>query len=354
VGQYFYFQGGENMKINMWIVVSVIMYVMLNFTAASADVVFLSNGDRISGKIMSMEGGQLLIKTDYAGEVSIVWEEVEDIVSDEKIKLVLDDGTVLEGQPLPGKAGTVSVQTEAGEESSAFNLSDIKTINPKVEPDVKYKARANAAILIERGNTHEDETALDASFQARTKKSRLRLYGEFNREKEKDTVTTRDWMTLANYDYFFKEKWFGYLLSKFENDDFADLDLRTTVGGGLGHQFFESDTLELSLQAGPAYVDENYIEANDDDFMAGQWFLNYEQSFYENLFQLFHVSDGYMSVEDSDNWIFNTRQGIRVPLYKGITLTLQYIYDFENIPSPDATTDYESELSLLLGYEFKN
>jgi putative salt-induced outer membrane protein YdiY len=342
------------MKINMSILISVIIYVMLTFTTASADVVHLNNGDRISGKIIRMEEGQLVIKTDYAGEITIPWEKVSDIASDEKIKVVLDDGTVLEGQSLSGEAGEITVQPETGEESAAFNLGDVKMINPEVEPAVKYKARANAAILIERGNTHEDETALDASFQARTKKGRFRLYGEFNREKEKDTVTTRDWMTFANYDYFFKEKWFGYLISKFENDDFADLDLRTTLGGGLGYQFFESDTLELSLQAGPAYVDEDYILANDEEYMAAQWIVHYEQSFYENFFQLFHHSDGYVSLEDSDNWIFNTRQGIRVPLYKGITLTLQYSYDFENIPSPDATTDYESELSLLVGYEFKN
>ena len=76
--------------------------------------------------------------------------------------------------------------------------------------------------------------------------------------------------------------------------------------------------------------------------------------FFNKLFQLFHHNDGYLSIEDSKDWIVNTRQGIRFPLYKGITATLQYSYDYDNAPSPDAKADYDSKLSFLLGYKFKN
>ena len=61
-----------------------------------------------------------------------------------------------------------------------------------------------------------------------------------------------------------------------------------------------------------------------------------------------------MSFDDSSSWVINTRQRARFPIYKGITGTIQYRYDYNNEPSPDAKADYDSSLSFLLGYEFKN
>ena len=38
---------------------------------AFADVLTLNNGDRISGTVDSVTGGRLLMKTDYAGDLSV-------------------------------------------------------------------------------------------------------------------------------------------------------------------------------------------------------------------------------------------------------------------------------------------
>jgi putative salt-induced outer membrane protein YdiY len=342
------------MKSHVVIVIAVIVFFMLNSAMVSADVIHLRNGDRISGKIIRMEDGKLVVKTNYAGEITISWQQIESLSSDEKIKVVLGDGTALEGQTLTFEAGKMKLKTEKLEKPSAFNLADVKTINPKVEPLVRITLGANAGLSLERGNSDTDEFEFDLRFQARTKKSRYTLGGEFNKEKADGELTTKDWTAFANYNYFFTKKWFAYVRTKFEHDEFADLDLRSTLGAGIGCQVFESDALNLSFDAGPGYIDENFIEAADVDFGAVLWGVNYDQYFYNKLFQLFHHSDGYLSLKNSDNWILNTRQGIRVPLYKGITATFQYSYDFDNEPSLDAEADYDSKLSLLLGYEFKN
>jgi putative salt-induced outer membrane protein YdiY len=336
------------------ILFSIIILLMLSFITASADEVHLRNGDRISGKIIRMEEGQLVIKTGYAGEITIAWQQVEHLRAEQKIKVVLGDGTALEGQTLSPEAGKMKLETEKLEEAPAFNLTDVKAINPKVLPPVRITAKINAGVELESGNSDTDDYEIDASFQASTKKSRYWLGGDFNKEKTDGDLTAKDWTAYANYDYFFTKKWFSYVRTKFEHDKFADLDLRSTLGAGLGYQFFESDTLNLFFGTGPGYIDENFIEASDDSFVSLQWIVNYDQYFYNKLFQLFHHSDGYLSLENIDNWIVNTRQGIRFPLYKGLKATLQYSYDYDNEPSADAEADYDSKLSLLLGYEFKN
>ncbi|MGD2150830.1 MAG: hypothetical protein PVF99_09500, partial [Desulfobacterales bacterium] len=52
-----------------------------------ADEVRLKNGDRLTGKVIRMEADKLILKTIYAGEISIVWQEVASIKTDGSVKV---------------------------------------------------------------------------------------------------------------------------------------------------------------------------------------------------------------------------------------------------------------------------
>jgi len=332
----------------------VLSLFLLSGTTALADEVHLKNGDRISGKIIRMEGEKLVVKTDYAGEISVAWQQVASVTADEKIKVVLGDGSTIEGQTVDVGEGKMKLKSEKVEEPLSFNLAEVQAINPKAKPPVRITARANVGIIQESGNTDTDNLRLDGSFVGRTDKSRFGVGGEINREKSDDEYTVKNWLAYANYDYFISQKWYWYVGTMFENDEFADLDLRSTIGTGVGYQVFETETLNLSLSAGPAYVDENFILAEDNDYAAGQWAVNYDQYFFDKFLQLFHNQTGVVSLDDSSDWFLKTRQGVRFPLYRGITGTLQYNYDYDHNPSPGAKENYDSKLMFLVGYQFKN
>ena len=195
---------------------------------------------------------------------------------------------------------------------------------------------------------------LDGEFIARTVKSRYTFGGELNTEKVDGDTTVENWLAFGKYDYFFLPKWFLYANTLFEHDKFADLDLRSTLGAGVGHQFFESDLLNLSAEVGPAYVNEDFIEDDDDDYSAGQWSINYDQFFFDNFVQLFHRQAGNMRLSDTGQWLIRTRQGLRFPIYKGFTTTLQYNYNYNNRPSAAAEEKWDSKLMFLLGWQFAN
>ena len=69
--------------------------------------------------------------------------------------------------------------------------------------------------------------------------------------------------------------------------------------------------------------------------------------------QLFHVQLGWVSLSDSDSWTFKSRQGLRFPIHKGFTTTLQYNYDYDNDPSDDSREKWDSKLMMLFGWQFK-
>jgi putative salt-induced outer membrane protein YdiY len=301
-----------------------------------------------------MEQDKLLLKTDYAGEIAIDWQQVAGVSAEEKLKVVLGDDSALEGQTQAIEEGKMKLKTERLEGPLAFGLGDVKAINPKVKPSLRVTGIANVGLTRERGNSDTDSVRIDASVVARTEKSRYTVGGEVNQEKAEDINTVKNWLAYANYDYFFAQKWFWYARTLFENDEFADLDLRTSLGTGVGYQVFETDLLNLSFSAGPAYVDENFIVAEDNSFAAGQWLINYDQYFFNKFLQLFHYQTGHISLDNSSDWVIKTRQGLRFPIYKGLTATLQYNYDYDNDPSPLAKENYDSTFLFLLGWQFRN
>ena len=60
--------------------------------AADVDKVTLKNGDRFSGTIVSGDGKTLLLKTEFAGDITIKWDAVTAIDSSQDLHLTLKDG----------------------------------------------------------------------------------------------------------------------------------------------------------------------------------------------------------------------------------------------------------------------
>ena len=64
-----------------------IFFIILLVSASQAvqaertDVIYLQNGDRITGEIKSLFRGKLEFKTDHMGTVFIEWDDIREIVS---------------------------------------------------------------------------------------------------------------------------------------------------------------------------------------------------------------------------------------------------------------------------------
>lgn len=342
-------------KRQIWLILAV--GILLASDPAAADKLSLSNGDVITGKAIRMVDQKLVFKTEYAGEISVDWQKVVKLSTDEPIKVILRDGTALTGEAQEADNNKMILDAgkhEEHEEPAKFGLKEVAAINPETKPPVRITTRANLGITLERGNTDTDNRHFDGELVARTDKNRFIIGGELNKEKDRGRTSSDNWRAYGKYNYFMTQKWFLLANTLFEHDKFKDLDLRTTLGAGIGYNFFESEELNLNMGAGPAYIKENFIEAQDDDFPAAQWVIRYDQYFFNQHVQLFHNNNGYWSFSDSNNWLIYTRQGLRFPLYKGLTATFQYNYDYDNEPSEDAEEKWDSKVLLLLGWQFKN
>ena len=81
--------------------------------ATKTDIVYLNNGDRITGEVKGVRSGQLEIKTDDLGVLLINWRAIRDLVSDKEHLVQLSDGSIVSGElkkPLPSEASEIEEQ----------------------------------------------------------------------------------------------------------------------------------------------------------------------------------------------------------------------------------------------------
>ena len=325
--------------------------VLLVWGEPSADEVWLKNGDRLTGKVVALDGGTLVFKTSYAGDLSIQWGEVGNLKTDGPIKVVLGDETTAQGQVSPGDSGKVKVKDEQVAEPVTVDLANVKTINPK--SPLRTKLRANTGLSMTRGNTDTQDIYADAEFMARTLQNRYTMGALYKRSEDYSVKTEEKALGYLKYDHFFAKKWYGYANATAEQDEFKDLDLRSTLGVGVGYQFIESDLTNLSLEGGLSYVDENYIIAEDNSFAAGRGALKFDHFILPKSLQYFLYHTALQSVADSDDLILFTQTGFRIPFYKNLNITAQINWEYDKSPSPGKK---ESDYTYLLtfGYLWSN
>ncbi len=80
---------------------------------ALADQITLKNGDRITGAIVKADGKQLVLKTDYAGDVTVKLDAIQNITSTGDLHVGLKDGKTLVG-PVTTSGDQVKPQPSFG------------------------------------------------------------------------------------------------------------------------------------------------------------------------------------------------------------------------------------------------
>jgi len=300
-----------------------------------------------------MNQKQVVIKTSYAGDITVKWGDIENVKSDQKIAVVLKNGIEYLGNILEAGKGLIKLNSSGKDKTPSLSIEEIKMVRTSMVSGVKIKTRANAGLTITRGNTDKDNSYIDGEFSARTTNNRYTAGGELNRTKTNGTRTENNALGFLKYDHFLSERLFIYGNGQFEKDKFQDLDLRSLYGLGSGYQFLETPIENLYFEAGVNYVTEDYGVAPDENYTSGRWAVSYDKFYYNKRFQFFHFHEGFGSFEDADDMFIKSRTGIRIPILPNISASLQYNFDWDNTPSP-GRKKADRALMFTLGYFFAN
>ncbi len=207
------------------------------------------------------------------------------------------------------------------------------------------------------GNTNKRTANSTADAELRREKDRWKLAAYWNYADQEDATTGDDVLTerklgaSAQYDYFLSKKLFAYAAASGQYDATAGLDLRRTIGVGLGYQFKEEEDLKWALEAGLSHVDENFEDADSDaEYIAARaasdlfWQIAKDWTFAQKV-------EVFPSLEDKDDVYLRADQRLRATLTASMFAQLQYVFDYDNTPSAGKERD-DHLVALTVGWTF--
>jgi hypothetical protein len=226
--------------------------------AQRSDLIFLENGDRITGEIESIEAGILEISTDTtSNRVRIEWRFVEGLISDTSQSLELADGRRLFGPLLPSSTPrTLLVGTASG--PVLVRTDDIVAAWP-VEPGFWDNLDLDLIFGLSYASSTGIGTytlGIDTSYITPDILFDARLRSELTRQRDgEDRNTTRN---IAAMDYTRSLEGLRYrsLLAEIEQNDALGIDLRLLAGGVFGRFLIKENRRHWRLGAGLAYAYE--------------------------------------------------------------------------------------------------
>jgi len=313
------------------------------------DEVYLTNGDRLTGSLQRLEAGKLVFATAYAGDVTIVWDAVARLRTDADATVVVDT-TTLRGPLSAPEDGRLTVDTAELDRPVTIELSRVEAINPPQPPVVRLSGSLSFSLVSASGNTDSDNLVLQGEIEARTEKSRTTLGALANEAEEGGNQTASKATAYLGYDHFLTDRWFFSSNARFTEDELQDLNLRSSLGVGLGRQLWERERSALSLELGLSQVHEDFILAEDKNFSAARWALDLKQPLAEAI-SFFHRHEGLLSLEDSDDVVVQTQTGLRFGLFRSFVASAQLNWDWDNSPSPGLDKQDTTYL-LTLGYDW--
>lgn len=232
------------------------------------DVVWMSNGDRLTGEIKNLQHGKLLLSTDSLGEVNIEWDEIERVQSDYEFQFERADGRRATGVINP-MTDQYNFSLTSDETTVDLALNDIVRIS-QMEDD--FWDRLDGSMSFGYSFTKASDVAQgNINFRV-THRTEIRSFtvegSSILTNDQADEATQRSDLNF-NLTRYRNNRWFNSVVVGFESNDELGLDLRSSIGAGIGRFLVQTSTSELALIGGLVASTENLSDSGPPSTATG-------------------------------------------------------------------------------------
>lgn len=308
-------------------------YLAITFlvpTCATADVLHLKNGDRITGTIKRIWDNEVTIEPEYSDEFQVDLPIVERIESDRDFEIEMPDGSdvVAKMQGIDNDGNQLLV---IDGESIAVPLGKLREVD---EPDDYYdwEMLIDYSLSVNDGNTNSLNSRL--SGEGMFKLGDHRHIGKVTQiREEQDSATTKDQTVLAyTYNWLFDDPWFFAANAQAERDPIRELERRVTVSAGIGRDIWNDPRRFLNIQLGAGFTDEE-IGLEKETSTVAAWLLRFRHEFFSDDFEVFHNHSIVETIDGRDNTIIKTTTGFRYEITDLLYMNVSLDWDHESQPA---------------------
>ena len=332
------------------------------FARERTDVVVLANGDRVTGEIKQLEHGILDVSTDSMADVRIEWDDVIRIESDYEFQFERTDGQRIVG--LIEAADDQQEITVTNDERRASFAHDQVIRIAQMEDSFweRVSGTANFGYNFTKAKSIA-QLNYDVHANHRTEVRMFTLDSHFFTSTDQTEESTQRSDLNLSMTRFRDNRWFNTYLLGFESNDELGLELRTSIGGGIGRYMIQTNTSELSLLAGLMVTTESLtkvripgpddVSSNEENIEAILGVAFSKFIFDDPKVDLSLKLSVFPSITDSGRTRAQFDANLRRELIKDLYFNLSYYNSYDsNPPSGAAQSKDDYGIVTTLGWSF--
>jgi putative salt-induced outer membrane protein YdiY len=329
--------------------------------AARAEQVSLKNGDHLTGSIVSMDGKKLVIKTTYAGEVSIDWAEVSQFSSDKDSLVVTKADKQLVSGTVSSEGSDILVTTAQG--AQRVPRTDVSTMRSPADQAAYEKSLhpgmlegwtggGNVGFALARGNSQTTNLALGVNALRKTNTDAwiFNAASVYSTDDKLGITSANTFGGLIRYDHNISKRWFVYGVFSGMYDTLQLLNYRIMPGGGLGYHAINSSVTTLDFLGGLGYTRESYYNGTTNNLLTatlGDEFTHKFSPAVSITQSLYYLP----SLNDTSNYRVNFSFGIATKLNGWMTANANFLDQYVSQPVP-GNKNNDVLLTTGLGFTF--
>ena len=286
----------------------------------------MDNGDRLSGEIVLLDGGKLVLKTKYAGQVLIAWKDIETLRSDKPL-LIRRQGLDSEFSNQLEAAGRGLVRV-VGANTQTVPLASISRLVPPrpVLQDRLWEGNLDAKLDMERDEDETDEWKVKGNTRMEHGRWRHVLNGELERETKNGNKVDDNWQLEYDLDRFITDHWFWRSGVEQQEDEFEDINRQRIIGTGPGYRFWDNELgrFDLVSQVNRVRFETQTADLEFDSYSL-EW--DYKRLLWGTREEFYSTAELQLPAIDDVDYAFDSEMGLRYRLNDWARLSLLYELD---------------------------
>ena len=350
------------MNMRTAVLISVLLVAMPLLAREKNDVLVMKNGDHLTCEIKGLEAGVVYVSLEYIlGTSSVQWSKVDHVESSQLFIVKTEDGLVYTGALSSSRlAGDRPVKIEVVVSPETTVAIDRKQVVAMEQTSQNFWQRFNGdinwGVIYSKGNQSTQFNLSSLVEYPRERWSAQASYSSTLASSTGTTAATRNQASLQAQRLLRWNNWFYQGLGIFLQSSEQNINLQTTVGGGIGRYLKNTNNAKISVLGGLGWQDTAYQTTTQSlgkqnlatALVAG------DMRFFRFNKTTLDVSAAVMPALNQPGRVhFNTNASYYIKLFSNLTWNISFYGNWDNRPPANFSgSDYGTSSGL--GWTFGN
>jgi len=325
------------------------------YAREKTDVMVMTNGDLLTCEVKGLESGVLYVAFDYIdGTTSVNWSKVARLESKQLFVVKTEGGAVYTGilrTPHTPAGRPVKIQVLAAEKEDFIDRSQIVQM---IATSGRFWRRFNGGVsfgeIYSKGNQSTQYSLASQAAYVRERWSAAAGFDSSLSSSSGTNASTRNSFNFGGRHLLPWNNWFYAGLGTFLQSSEQGIVLQSTVGGGIGRYFKNTNRASISLVFGPAWQNTDYNHSNtpiNNQNIAAAIFYGQAQFFKFSKTNLDVTGALLPALSDPGRVRFNTNVSYYIKIVSNLKWNVSFYGNWDNQPPPGFSgSDYGTSSGL--------